>query len=156
VLPSPVDTVRCSDIAAGSLPMNASRYAMRWPPLKPTLPSHAFLEGGARFTVAVERHERTREVGDRRQELRVEPHRFLKRFDRPIVLAEIDVRRAEAVERECLPGIRQRPRLGQLERLVPRLRRVAVVAPRNEEPFALAHAVLQANARRDSSGASAV
>ena len=37
VRPEPGRTaVQTSDIAAGSLPMNASRYAMRCPPLKPT------------------------------------------------------------------------------------------------------------------------
>ena len=59
------------------------------PAVEADLPGHTFLEGRARLTVAVERHERPGEVGDRRQELRVEPHRFPKWFDRPIVLAEI-------------------------------------------------------------------
>ena len=64
--------------------------------------------------------------------------------DRPARTAPSRMQRdAEAVEGERLARVGRRPRPRELERLVPGLHRVAVVAPRDEEPLALADPVAQ-------------
>jgi hypothetical protein len=60
-----------------------------------------------------------------------------------IKLSKPNQRGAEAIERERFTRIRGCPRPRQLQRLVPRLNRVTVIPPRNEEPLALADAVAQ-------------
>src|SRR5205814_1627663 len=76
-----------------------------------------------------------------RRELRVEADRLTQRLGRLIEIAETDQRRAKCVERERLTRIRGRPEARQLQRLVVVLDRVAVIAPRDEESFTLAHPI---------------
>ena len=61
--------------------------------------------------------------------------------DRPAMLAERCQREPEAVEPGRFSRICSRPGSGKLQSLVPRLRGIAVIAPRNDIPFAFTDAV---------------
>src|SRR5207302_10929979 len=97
-----------------------------------------------RLVEPIERHERRREIFQRRDEGWIQTRGCSKRVDGLAVLTEHIERDTEAVERKGLPRIRRRPRAGQIDRLVPVLRCIVIVAPRNEESLSLACSVAQA------------
>ena len=130
---------------------------MRWPAREPGLSRGGLVEERAGLRAPVERHDTPQPgwytaagISDRATQ------GLLKGFDRALVLAQVEVRDAQAVERKRLARVGGGPGLRQLERLVPGLRGVAVIPPRDEEPLALADPVAQRRTRvRDNSGASA-
>ena len=97
----------------------------------------------ARFGQAIEREQRCREVRVGGDELGIEPDRLAQRRYRMLELAEANQRVAQAVERERFARVRGGPGARQFQRLVPRLQRVTVVAPRDEELLAVADLVAQ-------------
>ena len=101
------------------------------------------VERSLRVVETVQRRQRSGDVAVRRNETRIQAHRFAERLHRALVLSERARREPQAVERKRFARVRLRPRRAQLERFVPGLRRVHVVAPRNEIALALADAIAQ-------------
>ena len=101
--------------------------------------SSTFLASSNWFSAVSVAHE----IQPGREEPGIESYGFAKRRDRLLILPERPRRAPEAVERDRFSRIRGRPGSGKLESLVPRLSGIAVVAPRDEVPFAFTHAVPQ-------------
>src|SRR6185503_14674794 len=79
----------------------------------------------------------------RRHEPGVETDGFAERSDGLLELTERAGCDAQTVERERFARVRGGPGLAEFEGLVPGLSGVDVIAPRNEETLAIAHAVAQ-------------
>ena len=130
-------------IAAASFLMNASTYVIRCEAVGADASSAAVFSAAAASSKRLSAMQRAREISVRRHEFRVEADRLAERGNRPLVLAESPRRQPEAVERKRFARIGRGPDCREVQRLVPRLRGVEVIAPRDEEPLALADPVAQ-------------
>src|SRR5215203_1432348 len=98
-------------------------------PVEIELPLRSLTQNAPCFVIAIEGEQRGRQVAVGGGELRVQADRLAERSDRVLEVTEADLRDAQAVERTGFAGIGCRPGARQIERLVPGLRGVAVIAP---------------------------
>ncbi len=107
------------------------------------MPLSGLFENCPCFVELVNRKQRRGKISVRRDEFGIETDGLAKRRDRLLEATESDECGSNTVERECLSRIRRSPRLRKLEGFLPVLDGIAVVTPRNKEPFAFADPVPQ-------------